>query len=160
ARTGVGVVEINAVGDANVEVQIPLLDAAGRTLGSVEVKFPYPTGSGFDENQLRKAAEIVRDEIARQIPDLASLFQPAGKVAAAAPSATAAPITKVVEEEESKSALGGKQSLPMTKEVATGQALGQGQEGYSEAIKNQAGVQATNSAGSSNDAFAIRGIKL
>src|SRR5262249_39090303 len=36
----------------------------------------------------------------------------------------------------------------------------QTQEGYSEAIKNVAGVQATNSAGSSNDSFAIRGIKL
>ena len=48
----------------------------------------------------------------------------------------------------------------MTKEVASGQALGQTQEGYSGAIRNQAGVQATNSAGSANDAFAIRGIKL
>ncbi len=48
----------------------------------------------------------------------------------------------------------------MTKEVASGAALGQTQEGYSDAIKNRAGVQPTNSSGSSNDAFAIRGIKL
>lgn len=62
------------------------------------------------------------------------------------------------EEDNRESA--AQQSLPMTKEVAAGSALGQSQEGYSEAIKNQAGVQPTNSAGSSNDAFAIRGIKL
>ena len=163
ARSGVGFVEINKTGDANVEVQIPLLDAAGRTLGSVEVKFPYPTGSGLDTDQLQRAAEIVRDELARQIPQLASLFEPAGKVVApAAPQSAAAAmtITRAVEDEESKSALGNKQSLPMTKEVASGAALGQTQEGYSEAIKNQAGVQATNSSGSSNDAFSIRGIKL
>jgi iron complex outermembrane recepter protein len=53
-----------------------------------------------------------------------------------------------------------KQELPMTKEVVSGQGLGQTQEGYSEAIKNIAGVQPTNSSGSSNDAFSIRGIKL
>jgi iron complex outermembrane receptor protein len=160
ARTGVGFVEINKTGDANVEVQIPLLDAAGRTLGSVEVKFAYPTGSGLNTDQLRKAAEIVRDELAQQIPQLASLFEPADKVAAPRPAAAGPTITKAVEEEESRSALGNKQSLPMTKEVASGAALGQTQEGYSDAIKNQAGVQATNSAGSSNDAFAVRGIKL
>jgi iron complex outermembrane receptor protein len=54
----------------------------------------------------------------------------------------------------------GKQKLPMTKEVVSGEGLSQSQEGYSEAIKNMAGVQPTNSSGSSNDAFSIRGIKL
>ena len=53
-----------------------------------------------------------------------------------------------------------KQELPMTKEVASGAALAQAQDGYSEAIKNVSGVMATNSSGSSNDSFAIRGIKL
>jgi len=53
-----------------------------------------------------------------------------------------------------------KLELPMTKEVASGAALSQAQDGYSEAIKNVAGVQPTNSSGSSNDSFAIRGIKL
>jgi iron complex outermembrane receptor protein len=51
-------------------------------------------------------------------------------------------------------------SMPMSKEVASGAALSQAQEGYTEAIKNVAGVVATNSAGTTNDAFAIRGIKL
>ncbi|CAM4030939.1 TonB-dependent receptor [Roseateles saccharophilus] len=51
-------------------------------------------------------------------------------------------------------------SMPMTKEVASGATLSQAQEGYTDAIKNVAGVVATNSAGTTNDAFAIRGIKL
>ena len=64
-------------------------------------------------------------------------------------------------EEYNKQELGNKQELPMTKAVVSGQALEQsGQEGYSDAIKNVAGVSATNSKGSPNDAFSIRGIKL
>src|SRR5262249_16486753 len=50
--------------------------------------------------------------------------------------------------------------MPRSKEGASGGALSQAQEGYTEAIKNVAGVVATNSAGTTNDAFAIRGIKL
>ena len=126
ARTGIGFVEINKTGDQNVEVQIALLDAAGRAIGSVEVKFPYPAGSGLDENQLRRAGEIVRDEMAQQIPQQASLFEPAANVAApGAPTTAAGPITKMVEEAEGKESLGNKQSLPMTKEVASGAALSQ-----------------------------------
>ena len=97
------------------------------------------------------------DSIAQQwrtlLPDTAALEQPY-------------PATRPTElgnaiEEYNKQELGNKQDLPMTKEVVSGQQLAQStQDGYSEAIKNVAGVQATNSAGSSNDAFAIRGIKL
>src|SRR5438067_1492548 len=54
----------------------------------------------------------------------------------------------------------GRQELPMTKEVVSGEAMGQTQEGYTEAVKNVAGLSPTNSAGTSNDAFLIRGIKL
>jgi iron complex outermembrane recepter protein len=54
----------------------------------------------------------------------------------------------------------GKQELPMTKEVVSGESLGQSQEGYSEAVKNVAGLSPTNSSGTSNDSFLIRGIKL
>ena len=62
--------------------------------------------------------------------------------------------------EDSRGDTPPKQDLPMTKEVASGAALSQAQDGYSEAIKNVSGVMATNSTGSSNDSFAIRGIKL
>src|SRR5207253_10576100 len=40
------------------------------------------------------------------------------------------------------------------------EAMGQTQEGYSDAVKNVAGISPTNSAGTSNDAYLIRGIKL
>jgi iron complex outermembrane receptor protein len=61
---------------------------------------------------------------------------------------------------EEKVELEKEQNLPMSKEVASGQALSQTQDGYTEAIKNVAGLVSTNSTGSSNDAYAIRGIKL
>jgi iron complex outermembrane receptor protein len=59
-----------------------------------------------------------------------------------------------------KEELEKEQNLPMSKEVSSGQALSQTQDGYTAAIKNVAGLVSTNSAGSSNDSFAIRGIKL
>lgn len=52
------------------------------------------------------------------------------------------------------------QELPMTKEVVSGEALSQSQEGYSDAVKNVAGLSPTNSSGTSNDAYLIRGIRL
>jgi len=55
-----------------------------------------------------------------QIPQLASLFEPAVKMAAPALTAAAVPITKAVEEADNKEALGNRQNLPMTKEVASG----------------------------------------
>ena len=54
----------------------------------------------------------------------------------------------------------GKQELPMTKEVVSGEALSQSQEGYSEAVKNVAGLSPTNSSGTANDSYLIRGIRL
>ncbi len=60
------------------------------------------------------------------------------------------------EEEEEEEA-----SLPMTKSVVKGEALEDAkQEGYSEAIKNVAGVSPANSKGTPNDSVNIRGIKL
>src|SRR5260370_11283754 len=57
------------------------------------------------------------------------------------------------EEEEEEEA-----SLPMTKSVVKGEALEDAkQEGYSEAIKNVAGVSPANSKGTPNDSVNIRG---
>lgn len=163
-RTGIGFVEINTTGDQNVEVQIPLLDAKNKIVGSVEVKFPYPAGSGLDKQALTKAAEIIRDELGKQIPNLAGLFVPAATSPVSSEGAlgeTARPIVKIVEEQEDKEALGNKQSLPMTKEVVSRAALeNSSQDGYSEAVKNQAGVAPTNSKGSPNDSIKMRGISL
>jgi iron complex outermembrane receptor protein len=157
-RTGTPLVEVNGSGDQNVEVQLPLLDVGGRTVGSVEVKFPYPPGSGLDSDLLQRRAERIRDELSQRISNLDSLFAPAQVEPIAPQRVERAP---AIEEEGAKEALGNKQSLPMTKAVVSGRALEQSaQEGYSDAIKNVAGVSATNSKGSPNDAFSIRGIKL
>lgn len=51
--------------------------------------------------------------------------------------------------------------LPMTKAVVSGKALqDSAQDGYSDAVKNVAGVAPANSKGSPNDSIYIRGIKL
>jgi TonB-dependent siderophore receptor len=157
-RTGMPFVEINKSGDQNVEVHLPLLDANRRTVGEVEMTFPYPSGSGFDQVVLLKSGEKIRDEIARQIPDLGSLFQPA-QLYEAKPIEPVRPVALQTEEEVNKVALGNKQSLPMTKEVTSSEALQNTQEG-SDAIKNQAGVAPASSKGSPSDTVSIRGINL
>ncbi|BAL27204.1 TonB-dependent siderophore receptor [Azoarcus sp. KH32C] len=135
---------------ARFEAKVPLQDASGATLGALAVIFTY--SAPRDDKNLQQQAEKIAAELRSRIASAANLDDP---YPATQPTASTNPI-----EEYNKQELGNKQELPMTKEVASGAALGQSQEGYSEAIKNQAGVQATNSAGSSNDAFAIRGIKL
>jgi TonB-dependent siderophore receptor len=289
-RTGTPFVEINKSGDQNVEVHLPLLDANRRTVGEVEMTLPYPPGSGFDQDTLLKAAEKIRDEMARRILDRASLFQPLqfdpqipidtyaqflvdeslakhpqveiiaihakppkggtdypivasnigrigkpadagdleviktgkpnlsvdaagarievklplqdvsgatiGALAVVFPSKLgydeaalyrqaemirgelrsriasteklyeakliepARPVALETEEEVNKVALGNKQSLPMTKEVVSADVLQNAQDGYSEAIKNQAGVAPASSKGSPSDTVSIRGINL
>jgi iron complex outermembrane receptor protein len=52
------------------------------------------------------------------------------------------------------------QSLPMTKEVTSKSALENAQDGYSEALKNQAGVAASSSKGAPQDTITIRGINV
>ncbi len=132
------------------ESKVALRDASGAIVGVVTVVFPYtPRG---DAQVLQQQAEKIAAELSDRIPS-------ADKLVEAAPASRAADGATALEE-YNRQELGNKQDLPMTKEVASGQALGQTQEGYSDAIKNVAGVQATNSTGSANDAFSIRGIKL
>jgi TonB-dependent siderophore receptor len=134
-----------------VEWVLPLLDAAGARVGILVLVFPY--GVTTPSASLARQAEQIAAELRARIPTAAALDQGYPAIAAADERR---PI-----EEYNKQELGNKQDLPMTKEVTSGQALQQStQDGYSEAIKNVAGVQPTNSAGSSNDAFSIRGIKL
>jgi TonB-dependent siderophore receptor len=135
---------------ARYEWKVAIADAGGKILGALAVVFPYTAQSDPDTLQ-RQALKIA----AELRPRIASLDALDGPYPTVQPGARVEAI-----EEYNKQELGNKQNLPMTKEVASGAALAQTQEGYSEAIKNVAGVQATNSAGSSNDAFAIRGIKL
>jgi iron complex outermembrane receptor protein len=289
SKTGVPFVEINKAGDQNVEVHAPLLDVDRRIVGEVEMTFPYPPGSGFDEDALIKAGEHIRDEMARRILDLPSLTEPIqldpkvptgtyaqslvdetllrypeveviairapvpgvegypvlasnigrigkpadagdldvlgtgkphvqtdpqgsrveaklplqdvagnrvgvlavvyalrpladeagvlpqaerlrddlrGRISGAAALYEAKPVvpapaaTVVTAEKLDEPALGNRQSLPMTKEVASAASLQNAQDGYSEAVKNQAGVAPASSKGSPSDTISIRGINL
>jgi iron complex outermembrane receptor protein len=73
-RAGTPRVEINRSGDQNVEVEVPLFDVNRRTIGGVEMTFPYV--AGLDEDALIKTASSIRDELSRRILDGASLFDP------------------------------------------------------------------------------------
>ena len=136
---------------ARFEAKLPLADAAGTTIGAVAIIFPY--GAAANADALQRQAEHIVAELRGRIADAEVLEHPY-------PAARPAELADATEE-YNKQELGNKQELPMTKAVVSGQALEESkQEGYSEAIKNVAGVQPTNSAGSPNDAFQIRGIKL
>ncbi len=155
ARTGTSRVEINKVGDYNVEIELPLFDDHRHVIGSVEMTFPYV--AGFDREALIKQADAIRNELRKLIPGVAALVEaaPADMAPAKAPAAVN-PI-----EQYNRQELGNEQTLPMTKAVVSGQALEENsQEGYAEAVKNVAGVAPANSKGSPNDSVYIRGIKV
>jgi iron complex outermembrane recepter protein len=147
-RSGRPQVSVNEDG-ARIETKVPLKDASGATVGALTAVYPFRRGVGNDQvlaDATRMAAEL-QPRIANA-PALLGAYP-------AQPPATTNPIA-----DYNKQELGNEQKLPMTKEVVSGQALSSTQEGYSDAIKNVAGVQPTNSSGSANDAFAVRGIKL
>lgn len=62
------------------EVQVPLLDAAGRFIGAAGLVFRYQAGD--DQLVLHREALAIRDEMAAQFRDAAALFAPAGGPAA------------------------------------------------------------------------------
>src|SRR5260221_1660724 len=64
-KTGTPRVEINKVGDNNVEVAVPLEDVTGRAIGTVEMTFPYVAGT--DEDALIQKATAIKDELRRRI---------------------------------------------------------------------------------------------
>ena len=131
-----------------LEVELPLQDAAGRTVGALAVVMPYRAGD--EQATLVKRAETIRNELRARIPDAAALYEPK----------RLEPATSVVAAQLNDEALGNKESLPMTKEVMGAGALQTAQEGVTDAVKNQAGVTPTNSSGSPADAASIRGIKV
>jgi TonB-dependent siderophore receptor len=136
---------------ARFEAKLPLQDASGASIGAVAIIFPYKALS--NRTALENRAEAISADLRARIGSTANLEEPY-------PSTRPTELSDAVVE-YNKQELGNKQELPMTKEVVSGQALTQStQEGYSDAVKNVAGVAPTNSAGSPNDAFSIRGIKL
>lgn len=71
-RTGKTNLEVNTAGN-HFEVELPLQDASGKTIGAAGVVFNYK--SGDDKAVLQKKAEEVRDEMRSQTPSVAKLFE-------------------------------------------------------------------------------------
>jgi iron complex outermembrane receptor protein len=63
--TGTPRVEINRAGDENVEIALQLHDVTGRPVGSVEMTFPYE--SGTDTDALVEKGQQIEDELRRRI---------------------------------------------------------------------------------------------
>ncbi|TCG06480.1 TonB-dependent siderophore receptor [Paraburkholderia steynii] len=145
--TGKTSLEVNREDD-RFEVKLPLQDKSGNTIGALGVIFPYTNAA--NQSALQQRAEAIRDALRAHIPDSAKLFEPG----------VVKPVAATVAAELDKSALGNKQSLPMTRQEVSSAALQGSQDGLSDAVKNQAGVAPTNSKGSPADAQSIRGIKL
>jgi iron complex outermembrane receptor protein len=137
-KTGVPRVVSNSSG---AEVVLPLLDVAGRPVGLVQMAFPVSPGpEAKAEARVEERAEEIEEEMREQIPTGARLVEDAWLETSGDAEV---------------------QKLPVSKAVVSGQALAQtSQEGYSEAVKDVAGVAPGNSKGSSNDSIYIRGIKL
>jgi hypothetical protein len=72
-QTGQPNLEVNKAGN-HFEVELPLQDKAGKTIGAAGIVFNYKEGD--NKAELQKKAEAVRDEMRRQTPTVAKLFEP------------------------------------------------------------------------------------
>ncbi len=72
-NTGAINLEVNDTKD-RFEVELPLLDVSGDTLGALGVVFPYKEGD--DKAALKTKAEMVRDELKRHISNVDNLVEP------------------------------------------------------------------------------------
>ena len=70
--TGETLAKVNKNGD-RFEVELPLHDASSKPIGAVAIVFPYKAGD--EPSQFVKRAEMIRDELAKQIPQLAKLTE-------------------------------------------------------------------------------------
>jgi hypothetical protein len=65
--------EVNKKGD-HFEVELVIQDQSGKTIGALGVVFMYKNGD--DKAVLQKKAEVLRDEMRKQIPTIEKLFEP------------------------------------------------------------------------------------
>lgn len=72
-NTGKPNLEVNKTAD-RFEVELVLQDVSGKTIGALGVVFPYKAGD--NKSEFQKRAERIRDDLRKQIPTLASLFEP------------------------------------------------------------------------------------
>ncbi len=143
-ETGAPRVEINDATGREVKARVRLEDVTGRPIGSVAMTFPYQQGT--DTQLFLQRAHTIAQEMGQRIPSLERAL---------------APVQLTPGERQEKEKEEEEAALPMTKAVVKGEALEDTkQEGYSEAIKNVAGVSPANSKGTPNDSVNIRGIKL
>jgi TonB-dependent siderophore receptor len=137
---------------ARLEAKLPLQDASGNTIGVLAVVFPFRFG--LEQGVLYQRAEKLRDDLRSRIASVAQLYQPKSVE-------PGQPVTVETVKQINQAELGNRQSLPMTKEVASAATLqNSAQDGYSEAVKNQAGVAPSSSKGSPSDTISIRGINV
>ncbi|GLQ87510.1 YncE family protein [Dyella flagellata] len=71
--TGKPLVEVNQAGD-RLEIEMPLFDTTGDTLGALSIVYPYHHGD--DKQALQQRAEQIRDQLARRISNQGNLTQP------------------------------------------------------------------------------------
>ncbi len=72
-RSGETLAKVNKNGN-RFEVELVLNDAFKKPIGALAIIFPYKAGD--DPAQFRKRAEMIRDELAAQIPRAAKLMEP------------------------------------------------------------------------------------
>lgn len=70
--TGTNNLEVNKTG-THFEDELPLLDQSGNRIGAVGIVFNYKAGD--DKQKLAKKAELVRDEMSKQISSKEKLFE-------------------------------------------------------------------------------------
>jgi DNA-binding beta-propeller fold protein YncE len=88
--SGKPILEVNEAGN-RFEVELVLLDSAGRNVGAISSVFAYKPGA--DREALHRRGERIRDELRTQIPSLGKLFEPgmAGAPLLAAPARADSP---------------------------------------------------------------------
>jgi hypothetical protein len=72
-NTGETLAKVNKNGD-RFEVELVLHDASQKSIGALAIVFPYKAGD--DKSQFEKRAEMIRDELANQIPQAGKLMEP------------------------------------------------------------------------------------
>jgi hypothetical protein len=71
--TGQTLAKVNKNGD-RFEVELVLQDASRKPIGALAIVFPYKAGD--DEKLFEHRADMIRDELGKQIPSVANLVQP------------------------------------------------------------------------------------
>jgi len=72
-KTGEPRLEVNSTGE-RFEVELPLQDVSGDTIGALGVVFPYKAGD--NQAEFKKRAEQIRDELHRRVTFVANLMDP------------------------------------------------------------------------------------